>query len=204
MPILGEDFAYGTTLWACATDALFGHLPWALVHAPTDRRQFWPGEIVRTATGIDMARLFIDCVNACDFGDRPADRATRMRVLGEHLVGLGDLPLEDFEDYARAQVARSTRRLEGLIEDSLERRGARPEYWANDARSYLRKLRQANREPDYVVPLDLRRHRPLDEAHRLSQKLVRELGRLVYWWPEIHEGARDLQDKGLRLSVPVS
>jgi hypothetical protein len=56
---------------------------------------------------------------------------------------------------------------------------------------------------EYFVPLDLLQGRNLNEARKLSQRLVGSFGQLVLWWPEIVATAKDLRGKGIRLARRV-
>jgi len=204
MPVQrGADLVFGATLWKCAPDTLFGHIPRTLLHSPEGRRPFWPGEMMRTAAGIDTARLLLVCVDSVDLSHVGSARAERLRALGEHLEELGSMPLADFLEFAHAEIGASSDRFSELLEETLERRDDSPSYWAKDLRGYLERLRRARREPDYVVPLDLRIERSREEARALAQKLVGSFGHLLQCWPDICSVARELAQDRRRLSAPV-
>src|SRR3712207_4913200 len=56
----GQDIVFGQMLWRCFRDAVFGHVPLALLHDPARPRRFWPGEITRSAAGVDLCRLLVE------------------------------------------------------------------------------------------------------------------------------------------------
>src|SRR4029077_16768409 len=92
MPVRrGQDMIFGMTLARCCHDALAAHLPWALVHVPVEKRRFWDGEMRRSASGYDTARLLIDCITSKEFGSTRNGWGEQMRILGRHLVELGNL-----------------------------------------------------------------------------------------------------------------
>ena len=137
-------------------------------------------------------------------GAAATDRAGCLRGLGEYLGELASRPSTDFMEVCRTAIDRSSDRFVSLLQAALDRHDGSPDYWARDLRDYLRRLREAKDAPDYVVPLDLRINRSRDEARALTRKLVAEFGRLLVWWPEICDAARDLKRRGRGLSAAVS
>ena len=199
----GSDLIFAESVWRCMSNGLFGHLPWALLHEPVETRRFSPGEIFRTASGFDMPKLMLACIASCPFGPGQADPAERLRTLGRHLAALGSLPLADFEEVVRLQAWRSSRAHIALAEARLRECGESPAFWAKDVRRYLDLLCPALVREDYVVPLELVQGRSVEEARRLSQRLVGQFGQLLTLWPEMLEVAGELRRKGRRLGVPI-
>jgi hypothetical protein len=65
MPVgRSQDVIFGVALSQCVAGGYCAHLPWALLHAPIESRRFWPGEIFRTASGLGMANVLIECIRA--------------------------------------------------------------------------------------------------------------------------------------------
>jgi hypothetical protein len=204
MPVgRGQDVIFGLTVWHCLADSCFGHLPWALLHAPEEHRRFWPGEIFRSAAGFDLDKLMIGCIQACTFGPEVRTGKARMRALGQYLVELGSVPLADFDTYLRLQAEQTMGACIALTEQHLQMCGEAPAFWANDVRKYIAFVRQALTRPDYCIPLDLLNERSPEEAQRLAQRLVYRFGQLLSWWPTIVEVAQDLRKRGQRLAQPV-
>lgn len=197
----GSDLIFAESVWRCAPDGLFGHLPWALLHEPVETRRFSPGEILRTASGFDTTKLMLACIASCPFGPGQADPAERLRTLGRHLAALGSLPLADFEEVVRLRAWQSSRAHIALADARLRECGESPAFWAKDVRRYLDLLCRALVREDYVVPLELVQGRGVEEGRRLSQRLVGNFGRLLTLWPEILEVARALRREGRRPGV---
>ncbi|HEY9810091.1 MAG TPA: HAD-IIIC family phosphatase [Halomicronema sp.] len=197
----GQDLIFTKMVWECFSEGVFGHLPWALLHEPVEVRKFWQGEIFRTASGFDTAKLMIECVKSCQFGEGNATE--RLRILGRHLCELGNLPVGDFEEFIRLQTWRSSQGFINLAEERLQSCGDAPKFWANDVRKYVDILCKSLITEEYFVPLDLLQGRNLNEARKLSQRLVGSFGQLVLWWPEIVATAKDLRGKGIRLARRV-
>lgn len=199
----GEDVVFGITLAKCFEDGYFAHLPWALVHSPVENRSFWRGEILRSSSGIDFYRLISACITSLDFVDSETNGKERLRKLGKHLEQVGNLPPRDFEQFVRLQVWREASLFISKLENLLRVRHGAPEFWANDIRQYIANLRQALTREDGWIPLDLLYGRGHDEARRLTQRLVRKFGGLLYWWPEMVEVARELRADGHRVAQPI-
>ena len=204
MPVAsGEDVIFGSTFWQCFQEGYLAHLPWALLHDPMENRKFWPGEIFRTASGMPMAKIILECIRS--FSDRSAriDERKMMRALGKHMIQIGSLPFPEFEEFIMALLKHSWNSCITLMEDELNTHGGSPEYWANDVRKYIDIVRREFKRKDYCIPLDLIEGRNLNEIRDLSQQLVLHFGQLLYSWPEIIETAQRLRDKGIRLAQPV-
>ena len=201
MPVQrGQDIIFGTTLWMCFEDSYFGHLPYALLHAPVQYRQFWPGEIFRSASGFDTTKLMIACIQSFEFGSGKTSGKERLQALGRYLMELGSMSLRDFEEFASIQARGMNTSFISMMEERLRVCGESPEFWANDVKRYLGLLQKALTREDYWVPLDLIDGRSVDEARELSQRLVRKFGELLYWWPHIVEAARGLRAQGKTLA----
>jgi hypothetical protein len=199
----GDDLVFATTAGKCLADGFLAYLPWALLHAPAERRQYWPGEVVRGASGIDLCRILIECIQS--FEPEPGHREVglRLRALGQYLTELGAQATAEFEAFVRGRLARSNDVLISLLEERLQASGELPEFWANDVKRYLAILRQAAAREDYCVPLELVVGRSRTQARELTRRLVFRFGQLLRWWPEMVEVAGRLRSGGERLARPV-
>ncbi|HIK28475.1 MAG: HAD-IIIC family phosphatase [Oscillatoriaceae bacterium SKW80] len=198
----GQDLIFANSVWKCFPEAFFGHLPWALLHEPVETRKFWSGEIFRTASSFDTAKLIIECVKSCQFGSSVQKTgAERMRALGTHLIELGSMPQADFEEFVRLQVWRAHSSFIFLMEERLKACQEFPAFWANDIKKYIDLLSKSLIRDDYLVPLDLVEGRTLDEARELAQRLVLKFGQLLYYWPDIVAVTKKLRQRNQRLAI---
>jgi hypothetical protein len=197
----GDDVIFARLLWMCAPEALYGHLPRTLVHAPVDTRRFWPGELFRTARGFDLTKLILACVGGADIHPGPAEDRDRMRALGRHLVDVGSLASDEFDRYVRDRMVCAVGALAAKAHALVRAHGGEPRYWADDVSRYLDLQFESLARDDYYVPLDLLRGRTPDEARALGQRLVRGLGELMCWWPDVTELARGWRASGRRLAA---
>jgi amino acid adenylation domain-containing protein len=199
----GSDAIFGMMLGRCFDDSYFAHLPWALLHSPAEPRAFWPGEIVRSATGINITLLLTILIRSFAPVARLRDGAEGLRRLGLHIEQLARMPEADFEEFLRLQLWQvASAQLVGL-EALLDERGAAPGYWANDLSAYMGLLRQSLNNPELALPLELLPGRSLSEACALRQRLALTFGQLFAWWPAIMETARELRAQGDRLTRPL-
>lgn len=198
----GEDNIFGASIAACVPGARFGHVPWAVVHAPAEERRFWPGELARTASGVDASRVLIELIRAWDPGDITSPEG-RIRALGQHLAEVGAWRGADFDHLVRARLAASNRALVGWLEEGLATPGA-PAWWVDETRRFLTALGRAEARDDHAVPLDLRGSGGVDEGRARTQGFVRRMGELYVHWPAMVAGARALRAQGHRPGIAVA
>jgi amino acid adenylation domain-containing protein len=208
-PVLwGEDLLFGVTLQLAFPAARVGHLPWVATHEPMEHRAFWPGEMVRSASGIDHSRLVSALLAGFEPGPAgPTGRpAESLRRLGAFLQDLGRMAPADFDERARQAVGDRAEAFAAELETRLAECDASLEgagLWADDARRYLDLLRRHAGAPEFAVPLDLLYGREPGEAMRLAQKLIANHGLVLAHWPDLVEAARALKARGQGLAEPV-
>ena len=199
----GLDILFGINLWKCFEDGYFGHVPYALLHAPVENRRFWQGEIFRSASGYDIDKLMIACIKSFEFGPGKANEKERLRALGRYLMELGSMSLRDFEEFLRVQAWQTVSSFIDLMENRLMTSGGLPEFWASDVRKYIKILRDSAVRKDYCIPLDLMQHYSSNEAQEQSQRLVFKFGQLMYWWADIVKVAKGLKAEGQKLACQI-
>lgn len=199
----GADLIFGATLWRTHPDLVFAHMPHALFHAPIEKREFHVGELMRTALGFDVTRLFINLMNNVP---EPNTRvpAERLEIIGRWLIEIADLPSADFWAMIAEQGRRAEQSLIERIEEQLVRHGRSPRWWADDLTRYVELLSRSIKKDRWFVPLDVRGTVDSDEeADLLTRKMVREQGELMIWWPAFYQAALELRAAGIRMVEPV-
>lgn len=203
VPVLrGEDSIFGSTLNACFDDALYGDLPRAILHAPMETRSYSSNALQESALGVWPSGIMLACISSKSFWPGMRDGPERLCLLGQHLIEIGCMPLPDFEEFVRIRVLQMISDHIQTVEAQLEYYGASGD-WADEVHDYVENLRAALLRPEYVVPVDLRQGRSLDEARRLSQHLVLRFGQLLDVWPEMVETAKSLRARGHRLTTTI-
>jgi hypothetical protein len=199
----GQDGLFGVILRQCFGSSYIGHLPWAIFHNPEKTRTYRTDEFWQQATRIPMIGAIIACVHASSLPSGLADGRDKIHALGKYLIDLGSLKLEEFEELVRINLWNFKSSFVSAAEHQLRIHRASPDYWASDLSEVLDRLFEAIVKSDYVIPCDILEGRSRDEARHLLQHLVYKFGQLLYWWPEIVDGAGALRSKGQRLAVPV-
>ncbi|MCC2669436.1 MAG: FkbH like protein, partial [Armatimonadetes bacterium] len=103
----GQDVVFGTVMWECFPDAVLGQVAQALRHTPIQPRRFWPGEMTRSASGMDLARFVIECIRVTGFSRAEAQPGRGLGQLGERLRDLAALPAVEFQHTVLRQARRS-------------------------------------------------------------------------------------------------
>ncbi len=204
MPVQrGEDDLFGFTMRACFSDGYFGYLPQAILHSPLERRTYPPESIQDFASSLRTHDIVLACITSFNVWPSMMSIKERLGALGRHLTELGSMTLPDFEEFVRINLWRMQSDYISFMEAHLQSHDSSPQFWAHDVEELIDTLRKAMEGQDYVVPQDLLEDRGLDEARKLSQRLVLNFGQLLCWWPEIVEAARDLRAQGQRLAAPI-
>jgi hypothetical protein len=199
----GSDHVFGLSLSLCFPDALFAHLPFALLHRPLDPRCFWAGEITRSAAGIDVARLAAALLSSCQVSPPGEDPAVNLRALGQRLEEAASLPLPGFRQLLRQQAAVEQEERLAWLERQLDERAGRPAWWAADVRRFASCARESAALSESAIPVDLLYAHPALRALQLTQRLFVLFGRLLRAWPALVEGARALRGRGRSLALAV-
>jgi hypothetical protein len=199
----GQDLIFGQILWKCFGDSLFGHVPMALIHDPIPSRKFWPGEMTRSAAGVDLCRVMLETIKLCPFVGCPNTPEDRLKILGQHLRHLGGLPGEALGEQLMECLRESNRRFTCSLTDRSAPYMHHAPYYANDVMRFFDKLKKAEESAQYWIPLDLWGVDGFVAAEPRLRRTLDQFGTLLEYWPTLVNGARLLRDCGIRVSVPV-
>jgi hypothetical protein len=199
----GEDTVFGITFSTCFKHGYAAHLPWVLHHSPVENRRFWPGEILRSSSGIDLSTLIYACIKSVEFSPEETQGEVRLKKLGKQLEQMASGSISDFEEFAHAQILRELSAFTNGIEARLKALEDAPKYWVDDVERYIETLRVSLSNKQSFIPLDLLYGRDLSDARNLTRRLVHKFGRLMYWWPETMQASRSLRSQGHRLASRV-
>lgn len=192
-----EDGIFGRLMERCIAGSQAAHLPWGIVHAPPDVRQYQSD----AAASSRISDLILDCI--ATWPGSPAARTTTgaLRSLGRHFVELGELEPGDLFEilrHSRWQTASTAiQRNEAL----LKRRAGAPEYWAARIRKQNDLLLKGMMDPAFLVPTDL--NCGPDDALETIQTLILKYGQLLADWPAMIEATRKLREQGVELASTV-
>lgn len=198
----GQDIVFGQILWRCFGEAVFGHVPLALLHDPVPPRRFWPGEITRSAAGVDLCRLMVEATKLCALQDHSHDPEQRLKALGQRLSQLAELPGKALQERFLECLHESNQRFEHrLAQQALEVKACSG--YATDLLRFFEKLRRSEGSKDYWIPLDLWSADGPAAAEARLRQTFKQFGALLAFWPSIVKAAKELRSHGIRLSVPV-
>jgi hypothetical protein len=192
LPVLrNQDGVFGAAVRSCCPGAFFGHLPAAVVHRPAGDRRFGADALDHAADGPRADHLLQYLIRVHAPRVPSPDCRRNLRILGEALAGLGDLPPNVFRDLIRVA---SWEWANGLIEQLgglLKQYDGGPAWWAADVRRMIGRVRAAVTRPDFGAPPE---PGPGFERFRV---LVARYGRLLRHWPDLLEAAADLRARGV-------
>jgi hypothetical protein len=203
MPVQrNQDGVFGVLLRTCFPASLFGFLPWAVLHRQPVRPS-WSADSWEQATSFRSGQVVQALIRSFSFGPEQTDEAKNLRALGEALVELGSRPAPDFQAVVRGHLEKHRGLIAAQLERLLQQFAGQPAFWANDVRRVLQGIQEASAH-DVFPCSDLRDVCGDQRAAALLQRLVGRFGRLLRYWPEMTEAARDLRSRGQRPAVRLN
>lgn len=197
-----EDGLFASTLKVCFEGSYVAHLPWAIMHLP-EVRMYSGADVWEKPFTHSMFNVVLACLQAFNFPPGTISGEERLRALGHHLMRLGSSNLTAFEEFVRIYLWHLRSTNIKLLEDDLTNRKGAPDFWSRCIAKYIELLQQSLLEEVYRPPKDLLKGRDINEARRLTQRLILRFGELLYWWPEITAAAKNLRADGGRLGATL-
>ena len=187
----GEEAAFGAILTACFSHCFAAHLPILVQHDPVDAKRFPAAEVLAVHPGSWLR----SCIGQFDPGLTSVPE-TRLCRLGHFLTDLGQLPEVAFDEF--------TQRLRLDQRERADYESGGQAGWTRvgsgvlgaGARQFIARARRSAL-------------RPADQwyatvgGRAALQRLLRQFGQLLIWWPAIIQAARDLRAAGHRLAQPA-
>ena len=203
MPVQrGSDALFGITLRKCFRDAYLGHLPWTVRHDPPHQRKQPLEEFMKNAAKVRFSEIVRHLIHGAPEVSGGEDGQNGLHRLGAHLQQISSGSLADFDDTVKTCFWR--RHGESFSEASKYRPDPEiPDYYQACRQQHRQTVRGAIVSPKYFIPRDLRDLGSEEEVRRMVQSLVHDQGRLLEHWPDIVQAARELREKGVRLTRPV-
>jgi hypothetical protein len=194
----GEDVLFGFTITKCIPHAYFGHLPYALVHAPQTPREYLHSYL---ATAKELRIDDIIGAAMSSFQPRPGrDSADcRLKDLGNYLADLSKLTDLAFRKEIITCLLMQERELIANLESWLAE-GDGPSYWRNDVRSWLDRRARAWANSESLSPSDVPCGVTASDGWAITKTIMRQYAEVLLEWPEIISATRHLREKGIRVS----
>jgi hypothetical protein len=194
-----EDGVFGALVQTCCPSAFMGHLPAAVWHLPPGPPASSPDLLDRWADGVRSELLLIALVRACAPATPSTDERRNLRIQGEGLTGLGNLPAREFYAMIRATAWDLMAGMSGQLTELLEEHGGEPAWWADDVKRVTTRLRDQVTGEHFGVPTDLHDGTSPDKARGRFRGLVGRFGHLLTHWHDLSEVAADLRSRGVVL-----
>ena len=201
LPVLrNEDGLFGLMLRKCIPNGYFGYLPWALLHHPIEEPRSSSDDFALKALYVNCVDILIYLVSGFEFVSADVNVVERLKALGEYLMELGSLPIEDFEMIFLEKVWKAKSEYLQRLESILKFYRESPNFWAEDVKKYLHSIRESLGRKDFSVPRTLKKDLEDDDLKKLNQKMVLCFGKLLVYWPEMVQAARELHQDGRSIS----
>ncbi len=189
-----SDGLFGATLRSCLNEALIGYLPIGVYHDPPGSRHFAAEELTQISN--NMADLVILLVLSFRYSHEIKNINDRFRSLGDYLKRVGSLEEKAFTEFVKTRRLTETSQNIQHLYLLLETYSGSPDFWCDDVLNRIETLRTYAQSEYIDIPTVLFTDREPKEARALCRRLIRQFGELLYWWPEIIEAAKELQDSG--------
>ncbi len=200
MPVQrNQDGVFGVLLRTCFPACFFGFLPWAVLHRQPVRPSR-AGDSWEQATSFRSGQIVQALIRSFSFGPEQTDEAKNLRALGEALVELGSRPVPEFTRVVRGHIQTHRSLIAAQLERLFQQFAGQPEFWAHDVRRVLKGIQEMSAKGSSFESSDLSEACGDERPGAFLQRLVRRFGRLLRYWPEMVEAARDLRARGHRLA----
>jgi hypothetical protein len=192
----GEDGVFGTTLSTLYPNSFTGHLPFAVLHDSRGYRSYPQRTSFRIVE-------FVNSLLRTYRMPRPAMRDAALKGFGSYLLELANTETRHF--CASISELVQTFRISELHDrfESKGNSGELPPYARDEMIKWHIEESLALTTEHSWIPSELSARFPVIEAIQRTQKLVKNIGRLFYEWPDICDAAQELKlsARGLTKSV---
>jgi len=203
MPVLrSQDSVFGATVRRCFDNSFFGYLSVALLHIPPSERAYASDAIDSIACN-RFCDLLTASMSSCQYPPRLWNSRDKLTYLGKYLLTLSELRQDEFEEFLRLQLWNRAGATIRSLEESLARFAGQPSFWASDVKRQIAVLTREAMRPEFVVARDLLEQHEPQAARAIAQDLVGKFGKLLIWWPDLVDAARQLRDAGRRIAVKL-
>ena len=192
-----EDGMFGALLKMAIPNALVGHIPLAVLHAPNHGRAYVAFPEFR------LSDLFLSLFARLHISVTMLSVSTLLRRVGHYLIEISSLPdVELSEVIAEAVCEREARRISGTFSFNRGLSSTTPEYFEDAFTQYRLHLMRRTTIEQVRTPIEL------DGVFRGSaflkmKEIIGLTGRLLYCWPDIVEASLHLKGAGRRVTKEI-
>jgi hypothetical protein len=125
----------------------------------------------------------------------------RHEVIGNHIMEIGSLPLDEFEEYIGTLLLKRLSNDITSLEDKLHLFGEQPAYWSIDVKKRVETLSQVMANNPLLAMKNLLGYKANKPGNggEIIQTIIYKFGELLHWWPQIISATKTLRDRGIRL-----
>jgi len=180
----GADVVFGQTLKRTDAHAWFGHVPWAMLHAPIEKRRFWPGEVLRSAATTDIRNMLCALLADCST-DVPASPEDNLRRAGRSLLDIGKRSSSAFCDALLACAGAYGDMEVAILQNRLAQVNGAREQCSSDIAAYIEKRKLSRNQLTAAIPAELLYGRTVEQAANLARETVCRFGDLLCSWSDL-------------------
>jgi len=186
-----EDRAFGALCVLSDSGCWVCHLPWAIRHCTESGRRYevdYKGMFSRVRV-MDIVQLCTESL----WLPHQVERGRGLRIIGEQLIGIGDLTQKAFSSYLQTQLIRNRIMTENMLEAKLASNRDKPERWKVKIREIIAELHRVIETDARIIPTDLKSELSGVEALRYTQRALGWYGRLLVAWENLAFEAQELK-----------
>lgn len=192
-----QDAIFGLLVSLAAPAAFLGHIPVAVFHDPSSTRKYNPLPAFR------ISELIISLL-APIRGSRPRGVAELLHSAGDKLLDTANLDDTEFaETVFRAMSSREAEHLRSL-EFAMRDFGGFSSQWQELVTELHDGLASGLAAPDCCTPAEFKQIMPAETCWGNIRTLVGRAGHFFRMWTDICAAARQLREKGIRVSLESS
>jgi len=188
----GQDILFARLAKRMVRGLFFGHVPYAILHDPLEKRRFWPGEALRSAASVDLSSFLCCLVDSVT--DKDADDCDAFDNLGEAFIDLGNAPASLFRMKVEECRRLLTQEKRKHLEQSLAYSDSIAQAYVADVKAYLERLIDGERRLAGAIPIELLYNHDEDAALQLTQELVLLYGKLLLSWKALLTASLTLRE----------
>ena len=184
-----EDGLFGAMLASCDSSALFGHLPYGVVH-DSHRPSRYTLRAIPSATQVRLADILIALTWRILSSHVSSDPALRLHHLAAGLCQLAKIPEREFKRRVTRLAVEDRARALAAVEARASVDAMYPDYWREELEKYRAAFSRSISLEDFYIPIEFQNSETAEVAFARFRQYTHEFGELIKWWPQILEHAR--------------
>jgi hypothetical protein len=184
-----EDGLFGVMLRLIAPMTFLAYAPVGIVH-DSGRGPSYDGPKMPCISQTRAAELIVALLHDWAGSVPRVTPPTRLRRLGQHLVTLSAMPLDEFVARVVAASLDLWQRERERLDAMVAAMPGLPPFWLKALDTYRKRFLANAMEPAFFIPIEVKRRDSVGNGFRRTQIYLENLGRLIEAWPEIWSMAR--------------